>query len=211
MGLEGTILWVYIDESGDPGFNIDHGSTPLFLIASVVFGNEQNASACRDRIKAVRGELKLPGTAEFKFSKTSNHVREYFLKAVAAHDFFYTAAVFDKRKLAVPDLGIKKAFYQYVIGLAFEMLKPRLDEAYLEIDRGGGDEFARHLTRYIAEISRDPGGRRYVRRTKLCSSHGDDLIQLADMVCGAVMRSFKGDDRFRAIVKRREFEVRVWP
>lgn len=204
-------MWVYIDESGDPGFELDRGSTPLFVIASVIFGTERSASACRDRIKALRGELRIPESAEFKFSKSSNHVREYFLGAVAAHDFFYTAAVFDKRKLAVPDLRIKKAFYQYVIGLAFEMLKPRLDEAYVEIDRGGGDEFSRHLTRYIADISRGAAGRRHVKQARLCNSQGNDLIQLADMACGAVMRSFKGDDRFRAIIKRREFEIRVWP
>jgi hypothetical protein len=67
------------------------------------------------------------------------------------------------------------------------------------------------LTRHIAEISKDGAGKRRVKRAKLSDSHGNDLIQLADMICGAVMRSFKGDDRFRALVKRREFEVRAWP
>lgn len=204
-------MLVFIDESGDPGFDIEHGSTPLFIVTAVAFRTDDVASTCRDRIRSVRAELSLPATAEFKFSKTSNRIREYFLNAIAAHDFFYMAAVFDKKKLAVPDLRIKKAFYQYVIGLAFELLKPHLEEAYLEIDRGGGEEFARHLTRYIAQISRDAAGTKHVKRAKLSGSHGNDLIQLADMICGAVMRSFKGDDRFRALIKRREFEVRVWP
>jgi len=205
-----TVL-VYVDESGDPGFDIERGSTPLFVVTAAVFRTEDAADACRDRIKAIRGELKLPATAEFKFSKSSNRVREYFLNAVAAHDFFYMSAVFDKRKLAVPDLRIKKAFYQYVIGFAFELLKPHIEDAFLEIDRGGGEEFGRHLTRHIAEISKEASGKRTVKRSKLSDSSGNDLIQLADMICGAVMRSFKGDDRFRLLVKRREFEVRAWP
>ena len=204
-------MLVFIDESGDPGFDIEHGSTQWFVVTTVVFRTEEAANACRHRIKAIRGDLKLPQTAEFKFSKSSNRVREYFLNAVAAHDFFYMAAVFDKTKLAVPDLRTKTAFYQYVIGFAFEAVKPHLEDAYLEIDRSGGEDFGRRLSRHIAEIGKEMSGQRRVKRVKLCDSRSNDLIQLADMICGAVARSIKGDSRFRSLVKRREFEVRVWP
>jgi hypothetical protein len=116
-------LLVFIDESGDPGFDIEHGSTPLFVVTAVIFRTEAAASACRDRIRAVRAELGLPAAVEFKFSKTSNRVRDYFLAAVATQDFFSILAVFDKKKLAVPDLRIKNAFYQYVTGFVYELLK----------------------------------------------------------------------------------------
>lgn|SRR5487761_1121260 len=204
-------MLVFIDESGDPGFDIEHGSTPLFVVTTVIFRTEEAADACRHRIKAIRGELRLPQTAEFKFSKTSDRVREYLLSAVAAHDFFYMSAVFDKTKLAVPDLRIKKAFYQYVAGFAFESLKPHLDGAYMEIDRSGGEDFGRRLSRHIAELGEEASGKRRVKRVKFSDSRSNDLIQLADMICGAVTRSFKSDGRFRSLVKRREFEVRVWP
>jgi hypothetical protein len=66
LGLErwssagGCELLVFIDESGDPGFDIEHGSTPLFVVTAVIFRAEAAASACRDRIRAVRAELGLP-------------------------------------------------------------------------------------------------------------------------------------------------------
>jgi Protein of unknown function (DUF3800) len=43
-------------------------------------------------------------------------------------------------------------------------------------------------------------------------SHSNNLIQLADMVCGAVGRSItSGDAAYRNLVKAREKFVQIWP
>ena len=38
-------MLVFIDESGDPGFKVEKGSTPIFGAAMVLFDNAQNAQA----------------------------------------------------------------------------------------------------------------------------------------------------------------------
>ncbi|HUY87298.1 MAG TPA: DUF3800 domain-containing protein [Pirellulales bacterium] len=205
-------MLVFVDESGDAGMDVERGASQLFVVTGVMFHSEESAEACRNRIKAIRGELRLPAAAEFKFTKTSNKFREYFLESVAAHDFFYMSAVFDKRRLTGRDLRIKRSFYQYVVGFAFEFMKPHLEAAYLEIDKTGGEDFGRQMTRHIAEVTKYPEGQKRVKRAKLSNSAGNDLVQLADMICGAVSRSHStGDGRFRSLIQRREMDVHLWP
>lgn len=46
------------------------------------------------------------------------------------------------------------------------------------------------------------------------ASAANDLLQLVDMVCGAVARSLRvqrPDEQFRRVVRHREYEVRFWP
>lgn len=91
-------------------------------------------------------------------------------------------------------------------------MKPHFESAYIEIDKTGGEDFGRQMTRHIAEVTRASDGQKRIKRAKLSDSSGNDLIQLADMICGAVSRSIgSGDDRFRSLVRRREMSVHVWP
>jgi Protein of unknown function (DUF3800) len=51
-----------------------------------------------------------------------------------------------------------------------------------------------------------------IRRLFLKTSHSNNLLQLADMTCGAVMRSYNSSDSsFRDLVKKREKFVQLWP
>jgi hypothetical protein len=54
-----------------------------------------------------------------------------------------------------------------------------------------------------------------IRKIKTEPSHSNNLIQLADMVCGAIGRSYKLDkaDRmtYRKIIGHRELGVQLWP
>ena len=44
-------MLVYIDESGDAGFKVDQGSSPVFVAAMVIFGDAGDAAFTRDLIK----------------------------------------------------------------------------------------------------------------------------------------------------------------
>ena len=54
-----------------------------------------------------------------------------------------------------------------------------------------------------------------IKRIKAEWSHNNNLVQLADMVCGAVARSYRKDkgDRFvyRDIIRAHETKVQFWP
>lgn len=78
-------MLVLIDESGDPGFRLDKGSTRHFVAAMVVFRDYKQAEACSQAIKDLR--LQLPHSGEFKFNKSDSRVKDGFLEAVHPHSF----------------------------------------------------------------------------------------------------------------------------
>ena len=77
--------------------------------------------------------------------------------------------------------------------------------------------FKRQLRSYLGRKVKEPDGQtRRIRKVKLQDSGRNNLIQLADMVCGAVARSFKGKRRkgqrdYRRVIAHREIYVQFWP
>ena len=59
-------MLVFIDESGDPGFNLARGSSPLFVAAMAIFANKHDAIATQKAI--AESEARKLHKPEFKFS-----------------------------------------------------------------------------------------------------------------------------------------------
>src|SRR4051794_33931491 len=89
-------MLVFIDESGDPGFKFDQGSSRFFTVALVVFEESEEAVACDNRIELLHREVQWTG--EFHFKRNPDHVREAFLRAVAPYNFFYYGVVINKER-----------------------------------------------------------------------------------------------------------------
>src|SRR5690606_2992489 len=71
-----TAMLVYIDESGDAGFKVDRGSSPVFVAAMVIFDDADDAALTRRLIEGSAARQLHKG--EFKFSKTKDEVRDRF-------------------------------------------------------------------------------------------------------------------------------------
>jgi hypothetical protein len=78
-------MLVFIDESGDPGFKLDSGSSPVFVVAMVIFADREAALTTEQAIRDAKARLRV--AKEFKFNSTSRLVREGFFKAVAGCHF----------------------------------------------------------------------------------------------------------------------------
>jgi len=109
----------------------------------------------------------------------------------------------------------KSAFYNFICGLVFDSAKHRIAEATITIDSMGGQEFKRQLEKYLKQRMNEPGGIRRIKQIRMKPPHTDNLLQLADMVCGAIARACHQDkrksDRFRRIIRHREVSVLLWP
>jgi hypothetical protein len=108
-----------------------------------------------------------------------------------------------------PGYQHKESFYQYTTGLVFENLKPRLLDAKVVIDRCGDRDFRQSLAKYLKrKINEGHGG--VILDVKMEPCHSNNLLQLADMICGAVARSMhpeKSNWEFRGIVSHREWKA----
>ena len=128
-------------------------------------------------------------------------------------DFFYISFVLNKSKLYGPGFAYKESLYKYATRLLFENCKPHLNRATITIDRSGDREFSNELQRYLKRMINTH--QEVIKKVKCETSHSNNLLQLADMVCGAVARSFvrekKNSRMYRKIIGHRELGVQVWP
>jgi hypothetical protein len=90
-----------------------------------------------------------------------------------------------------------------------------LQEATIVIDGSGSREFRQQVQNYIKGKVNDKNDvRACIKKVKINDSKKNNLLQLADMVCGAVARSFtskKDDPPYRSLIRKREGYVQFWP
>lgn len=193
-------MLVFIDESGDSGFKLDRGSTPVFGVALAAFASAKEAQRTDAIIRDAREQLRVK--PEFKFSKAHPNVRDGFFEAVSGCDFRVRALIVQKDLIHSGRLRSRKEeFYQFFVKSMLKFDEGMLQNAKVVIDGSGERTFRQdlkaHLKRHTA-----PGA---IRDVKLHASHGDPLVQLADMCVGAVARSYRPErddhDRWRKMLR----------
>jgi hypothetical protein len=205
-------MLVFIDESGDPG--IKSASSPYFVVTLVWFEENDAANDVDDRIHLLRQELNLPEHFEFHFSKIKADFRRAFLRAVAPYEFFYMSMVVNKRNLSGSGFGYPDSFYKWTVGIVFEDAKAYLDSATVVIDGSGNREFKRQFQTYLRRRSANSSGKNKISKIKIQNSASNNLIQLADMICGAIARYYtnkKDAPEYRQIVSHHEIKLQLWP
>jgi hypothetical protein len=181
---------VLIDESGDAGFKLTRGSTPHFVVAMVVFDDFKEAERTSAIIEAARISLRIK--PEFKFNKCSAQVKDGFFTAVAGCKFAVHALVVDKSTIYSDYLRENKGqFYNFFVKSLLKHDSGALIGARVKIDGSGDREFKRELGAYLKREA----GKGKIASVKFAESHRDNLIQLADMVAGAIARSYREGDR----------------
>jgi hypothetical protein len=209
-------MLVFVDESGDAGMKLGTGSSGLFVVTAVVFEDHSEADRCDERINEIRAELGFPARYEFHFNQCIKKVREAFIERVAPFDFFYLAVVVEKGRLNIPAKNpasqFKELVIKYAAALVFENAKPYLQDAIVSIDASGSRDFRNQLARFLIMRMRSEGGRRCIKRVKTARSRGNNLIQLADMISGAIWRAFaRHDGSYRRLISARELKLEVYP
>lgn len=209
-------MLVFVDESGCAGFKFGQGSSSLFCVAGVYFRSRSDAQVCDDSFEALRRQLGLSKHKEFHFSKERHEIREAFFRHVILFQFTYDAFTLNKRKLTSEGFHHIDSFYKWPIRTLFVNMKPRLRNAIVVYDRNGSRDFVTSLTTYLRRAMRNPdGSQTTIKKLRAESSKSNNLIQLADMVCGAVIRSYQPDKKgcagYREMIRSHEETVRFWP
>ena len=209
-------MLIFIDESGDTGLKIDCKTTsPYFIVTLVLFEEHDQATLADKRIESLKTELGLRHEFEFHFSKLQPKWREHFLRVIAGHEFFYFAVVLDKAGLTAHGINSPTELYRYTCGLVFESAKPYLRDAIVVMDGQGSELLRREMSSFLRKKAHPESPHESpIRKVKLQDSHKNNLLQLADMVCGAVARSLtdkKDATAYRKLISHREMEVAHWP
>ncbi len=149
---------------------------------------------------------------EFHFSHCSNRVREAFLKTVNHETFKYAGFVVDKRRLYGERFTKPKEVYEFAVGIVCQQVRALLDNSKIIIDKNGDRAFKNKLKKTLKKQMTDSAGNCTIKKVVMEASHSNELLQLADMVCGALTRSHSSsDDRFRDLIRGKEKFVQRWP
>lgn len=181
-------MLVFIDESGDAGFKLERGSSPVFVMSMVIFETSEDAEYTGKRISDLMSEKGFH--REFKFNKCSNEVRDLFFEHVAVAPFRVRGIVVQKERIYSGNLrNHKNMFYNFFLKSLLKSSARGLEHAKIKIDGSGDRVFKRELTTYLKrELPRDAA-----RHVRFVDSRNNTLIQLADMCAGAIARSYRTD------------------
>ncbi|MEQ8293379.1 MAG: DUF3800 domain-containing protein [Roseovarius sp.] len=202
-------MYVFIDESGDPGFKVERGSSPIFVTSMVIFDTAEDANQATKEISALRGRLRVK--PEFKFNKSHRAVRDAFFEGVSDLPFRTRYVVVQKNLIYSDALRtVKDSFYKFFVRNMMQHDGGALVRAKVVIDGSGDRQFKRAFRSYLRKhIDAD-----CVRKVDLKDSVKDPLVQLADMTAGAIARSYRQDradsNRWRSALYRAGKIENVW-
>lgn len=219
----GPTMPTFIDESGDTGWK--RGSLPYFRLAAVWVPTFAAAEACRASIQAVRVRLGMKADEEFKFARTARHPerRRAFFLAALRHEFRFVVCSYDKYRL--PAFSVEKSEFHWgcAVTLAsylrdsyrraeqlkgIEASKPTLLDELVVVDDNQDNNFLKTIKTAFRAVASEwrPGGK-LVGKVKFRGSRPDEMLQLADMVIGAVGEHLDGDNTWYDLISARSLGV----
>lgn len=202
-------MLIFVDDSGDPGFKLGKGSSPVFIICCVIFDDELEAEKAAIKIKELRRELGRSDQFEFKFNKCGKTFRLKFLGSVAPLNFRVRAIVMTKPLIYSEELrSSKQSFYNYAIKTVLKHNAGSINNARIRLDGRADKNFKRELSHYLQKSLNDADNH-IIANVRFRDSKKDVLIQLADMIAGALHRTHQIDKQdseiyWRAIKRRAE-------
>jgi hypothetical protein len=188
-------MLVFIDDSGDPGFKLDKGSSKYFVICCVIFTDNLEAEKTSLRIKELRRKFKKSDLYEFKFNKTNKKFRNAFFNTVKFFKFKIRAIVVNKENIYSQRLKThKEEFYNYIIMQVIKHSKGKIKKAKLKFDKRGEIGIRNQLRVYLSHRL-DNKNQHIFSDLKFVDSRQNTLIQLADMVAGSIYAKYMGKDK----------------
>ena len=199
-------MLVFIDESGDPG--IGAGSEYL-VMAMVIFHSDADVNAVDNSIQTLRqtGYHKK----EFKFSKTDNQTRDAFFNTIMPRCFDVKVVIQNTdiwQNLNTQKKGVApEIMYQFVLNNLLKL--GALSKSKIRIDGKASNRAKRYLKYHKNLLNENNPGT--IETLEMHDSRKDNLIQLADMVVGAVARSLhpekKKHNRWRRKLKLKSSDL----
>jgi len=182
---------VFIDDSGDPGFKLDRGSSKYFVIACVIFNDPLDAEETALAIKKYRRDLGWRPDREFKFNKTKKVYVGELLNLVATTNFTIRAICINKALIHSHEMRNKQdSFYNYAIKEVLSKSE-KLSKASIRLDGHSGRAYKESAITYLRREVNSQSQK--IAKVKFVDSKTNNLIQLADLAAGSILRSTQDD------------------
>ena len=205
-------LYIYLDESGDLGFNFKNKGTPrYFIITLLVCHNKFAISQFKNAVRrTLKNKLKTKriNFKELKGTNTTLMAKKYFYRYVTqTKDWHLYSIVLDKHQLKnkLKSLPNEHRIYNY---LSKEVLKQvnltkEQSDLLLVVDKRKGkrgiNEFNKYLSNHLEAIL--PLNVTYDIAHE--QSHENPMLQAVDIFCWGILRYYEHkDDAWVSLYKK---------
>jgi len=196
------MFYLFLDESGDLGFDFNKpGTTKYFVVTVLVL---PSTAAKRAMEKAVERTVKLKvrrgkkyePLVELKGSKAAKPVKKYFYRQLEELDFSVYAIIIDKPKLPEFMSQSKARLYNYLARkiidrIPFEQAQGRI---FITLDRNKAllefNDFNRFLLMHVEGVT-DPKIPIEIFHADSAATKG---LQAVDMLASAIFHKYEWDD-----------------
>jgi len=188
------IVNIYCDES----CHLENDRIPVMVLGAV-WCPAAKVRGVAERLREIKVEYGLTPHRELKWNKVSPAKLKFYL-AVLNYFFddddlhFRAVVITDKSKL--PKDGPRQNHDEWYYGICFDLLEPIIDPTkshcvYLDIKDTRGETKRSKLERVLREKREDHSGS-IIHRVQQIRSHESELLQLADLLIGAVGYANRG-------------------
>jgi Protein of unknown function (DUF3800) len=182
------LLNVYCDESRHLLCNSDN-----IMVLGAIYCHAEEVKIVSDRIRNIKKKHKLKSDFETKWTKVSPSKIDYYLDLI---DYFFKESPLRFRTILIPDKSKldHKRFKQthddwyykmYYVLLKWIVRTSNKYHFYLDIKDTRGSKKIKQLEIYLANNFYD-FSRECIARVQQIRSHESELLQLADLLIGAV-------------------------
>jgi len=191
--------YLFIDDSGDAGLSTSN--TDYLIFAAVIVVDEDSKDVLEEAINSFRRSLGWNELDEFKFAKTNKNTLAELINSIKAFEFKAYVVVFDKREVDL-SYTVKEniSIYEYV--LKELLIRVGKNNQFITIDGTTGKKYEKETRTYLRQALRENG----IMNTNIrfVDSRKEPLVQLADIIAGAIACSYKDKPDAKRFLKMLE-------
>ncbi|GMO63913.1 MAG: DUF3800 domain-containing protein [Rickettsiales bacterium] len=177
-------MYLFIDESGDPGFV--NSLTKYFVISAVIVEKE-NIEQISKKINEIKNYFNIPKTAEIKFSKSNDRLKEHFYNIIKDTNFTTKSIIVKKDSIFSDYLKTKnEKFYNLMLKMLIDNIK-LAENTSIVIDGKSNIIMKAKLKKYINKNN--------IKKIEFNNSKSNNLLQLADMIASALGYYYNKQDK----------------
>jgi hypothetical protein len=178
--------YIAIDASGEE--EQKKTDTDQLVIAAVITDDVDSKELLEEVINSFRRRLGWVDLHEFKFSKTNKNILVELLKTIRSCDYCAYVVVLDKTKIDTKSV-VKGKVPIYNQVMKELLIKVSANHQLVTIDGKTGRRYDKQVRVYLRQILKENGI--VDSRIRFVDSREDSLVQLADIIAGAVARTYK--------------------
>ena len=195
------MLYLYLDESGDLGFDfVNKKPSAFFTICVLAIKGRENDRALANVVRAVIRRKLFPsankGSPELKGSAASQEIKKYFYKKASHIDFKIYSVTLDKKRVYTHLAKDKERVYNYIARLTLERVdfKDAAVRVVMTVDKSKSRQGIFEFNNYIVSQLKaflDPLVPLDIFHM---NSHESPSLQAVDLFAWGIFRKYEKED-----------------